>query len=573
MGVSDEVRPSGSGRGAASPPGALRYRGDDRRGLVPTPRTVGTGYLALACLVVLLALIINLGGRHPELDPAQMGRLTTSLDGVALAFACIVAALCIMRWRLVGEAAALQFGVASGVYATVVLGPSVVIAGTDPAPGALPAAGRIVIAVLVVAAITGPEVDAGVRPSRSFGRAAAGVIGAAFVVSWLPVAADLLLTPGEQLDNGLQTGASGAGATVLWLVLGTWAVLRGQRRRRPLIAWFGLGMIALAAGAATPLWRTADGSMTDLGTVSLQVLALSCICAGAIKELLRAFREKDGRLLASVTTARAAESRLQVDLEVQRERAHEASNVLAAIEAATLALERYRDQLGEDERAELSSSITSEVHRMHQLVQGTADASQLGRFRPSEAIAPLVTCLATQVTDIHVDVPPHLVAVGRAADTVQVIHNVLENARRYGGGRITLTATLHHDQVVLRVTDTGPGIPPGQERSIFERGVRGDTALGTSGSGLGLSISRDLMRDQGGEIRLAAPDRGGGAAFEIALPGFSSLVGDQPVDQLQDLRQAGSSWRSLRLARTAVVQRRVPVRVQEDDPAADVVAS
>ncbi len=189
---------------------------------------------------------------------------------------------------------------------------------------------------------------------------------------------------------------------------------------------------------------------------------------------------------------------------------------------------------------------------MQRLVEPRPQQVEVGRFHPSEAIAPLLTCLRPMATHVHVDVPYHLVAIGRPVDTVQAVHNVLENARRYGGGSITVRATLEHDRVVLRISDRGPGVAVGERETIFERGVRGSSADGTTGSGLGLYISRELMRGQGGDLRLTPPDGAGGAAFEIVLPGFSTLLDggagagdDQPLD-LRDPRPgvAGCGWSS-----------------------------
>jgi signal transduction histidine kinase len=523
----------------------LPYRGPDRRALIRAPRGVSKLLVVASVLLALLATLVLTGPETPGLDPSEARRLGTTLRGVAFTSAGLVAALCLLRWRLTGEAAALRLGVASGVYAGLVFGPRMLY-GELTAYGAssLPAAGQLTAAVLVVLALTGPEVDARIRPWPTVWRAVAGIVVIASLIAALPGANALLSTGAERATAGAEvTGITGLGIAALWVVLGSAAVQRGHRDRRPLLAWFGLGLLVLAAAAVAPMWTIADGGTTPLGTALLQVAGFVCIAAGAIDEIIRAFRTTDQRLLASVTAARAAEARLRGDHERQREQAHEAKNVLAAIEAASYALERHRDQLDANEQAELSACISNEIHRLQRLVEATAEPVEVGRFRPSEAIAPLVTCLATQVTDIDVDVPEHLVAIGGAADTVQAIHNVLENARRYGAGTITIRANLDHDTVVLRVSDEGPGVDAGEAAAIFARGIRGRASAGTNGSGLGLAISRDLMNRQGGDLRLARPETGVGAAFEIVLPGFSTLTGSASADQLEDLREHASRRR------------------------------
>jgi signal transduction histidine kinase len=548
-------------RWAALDVDAQHYRGPDRRELIRAPHGVSVVFVVTSVLLALMAVLVLIGPTTPGLDAGEARRLGTTLRGVSFTGAGVVAALCLLRWRLTGEAAALRLGVASSVYAVLVFGPGVVYGQmTGYAATSLPAAGRLAVAVLVVTAIAGPEVDARVRPWPTVARTAAGIVCVVPLAAALPGATTLLSTGAERIGSGLGvTSVSGFGIAALWTVLGCSAVQRGHRDRRPLLAWFGLGLFVLAAGAVAPLWTIADGGTAPLGTALLQVIGFLCIAAGAIDEIIRGFRTTDQRLLASVAAARAAEARLRGDHERQREQAHEAKNVLAAIEAASYALERHRDKLDASEQAELSACITNEVHRLQRLVEATSEPRELGRFRPSEAIAPLVTCLATQVTNIHLDVPDHLVVVGHVADTVQAVHNVLENARRYGAGTITVRATLDHDTVVLRVEDEGPGVAAEEGAVIFARGVRGRASAGTSGSGLGLPISRDLMNQQGGDLRLAAPVSGGGAAFEIVLPGFSTLLGQAPSQQLEDLREHGATRRRLRLVRPgsehAVTQR------------------
>jgi signal transduction histidine kinase len=524
------------------------YRGPDRRTLIRASHGVSGVLLVTAGLLAVLMVLVLLGGTTPGLDEAEARRLGTTLRGVSFTSAGVVAALCLLRWRLTGEAAALRLGVASGIYAALVLGPAVVYGALHVDVGqSLPVAARLAVVVLVALALAGPEVDARVRPWPTVVRTAAGIVIIAPLAAAVPGATRLLSTGAEQLPNG--TSGTGWGIATLWVVLGTTALCRGHRDRRPLMAWFGLGLIVLAAAAIAPSWTIADGRTAPLGTSLLQVTAFLCIAAGAMNEIIRGFRTTDQRLLASVAAARAAEARLRGDHERQRENAHEAKNVLAAIEAASYALERHRDQLDASEQAELSACITNEVHRLQRLVEATSEPVEVGRFRPSEAIAPLLTSLATQVADIHVDVPDHLVAIGRAADTVQAIHNVLENARHYGAGTITVRATLDHDVVVLRVEDEGPGVAE-EGAVIFTRGVRGRASAGTNGSGLGLPISRDLMNQQGGDLRLAEPVNGRGAAFEIVLPGFSTLLGQAP-SELEDLREHGATHRRLRLVRPA----------------------
>ncbi len=101
----------------------------------------------------------------------------------------------------------------------------------------------------------------------------------------------------------------------------------------------------------------------------------------------------------------------------------------------------------------------------------------------------------------------------------QCLTNLVENALKYApsSSPIMLEATVSPEAVCLHVRDQGPGVPEQERQRIFERFVRGSTAEGCSGSGLGLSVVRLLMERMGGSVAVAeAPE--GGADFQLVLP-------------------------------------------------------
>jgi two-component system sensor histidine kinase KdpD len=101
----------------------------------------------------------------------------------------------------------------------------------------------------------------------------------------------------------------------------------------------------------------------------------------------------------------------------------------------------------------------------------------------------------------------------------QVITNLLENAMRFAppGSEIRLTANVWHQQVEVRVSDQGPGIPPDERERVFEPFFKRDAGLGRGGTGLGLAIARAIVRAHGGRIRVEGTP-GGGTAVVFDLP-------------------------------------------------------
>ena len=110
---------------------------------------------------------------------------------------------------------------------------------------------------------------------------------------------------------------------------------------------------------------------------------------------------------------------------------------------------------------------------------------------------------------------------------VQVLLNLLSNAVKFtpAGGSVTIDSPRRAsppaapDQCFIRVRDTGIGVPLNKQSAIFEPFVRVDTSsfARTVGAGLGLSISRDLARGMGGELRVRGVE-GAGASFTLSLP-------------------------------------------------------
>jgi signal transduction histidine kinase len=108
---------------------------------------------------------------------------------------------------------------------------------------------------------------------------------------------------------------------------------------------------------------------------------------------------------------------------------------------------------------------------------------------------------------------------GDARRLRQITTALLANALAYtpAGGTIRVTTRTDRGDALLEVADTGPGIAPEDVQHIFDRFYRGSRTAGTSGSGIGLAIVRELSAAHGGTVDVAEPE-GGGAAFTVRLP-------------------------------------------------------
>ena len=103
----------------------------------------------------------------------------------------------------------------------------------------------------------------------------------------------------------------------------------------------------------------------------------------------------------------------------------------------------------------------------------------------------------------------------------QLLVNLLDNARKHGGGAVRVAVEVRDDTLVLEVDDEGAGVPPDERDLVFDRFARGRAASargGSEGTGLGLALVAQHVLAHRGTVQVL--DRpGGGARFRVVLPG------------------------------------------------------
>jgi signal transduction histidine kinase len=141
-----------------------------------------------------------------------------------------------------------------------------------------------------------------------------------------------------------------------------------------------------------------------------------------------------------------------------------------------------------------------------------------------------VAQLATEIVDLYedtaedagvtlrADVPADLNVPADRDRLRQALANLVDNAIKYTprGGRVEVTAASEGDSIVIRVSDTGPGISEQDLPRIFDRLYRGDQSRATRGLGLGLSLVRAYVEAQGGTVTVSSQP-GLGTTFQIRL--------------------------------------------------------
>ncbi|MGE0454588.1 MAG: sensor histidine kinase [Vicinamibacteria bacterium] len=313
-----------------------------------------------------------------------------------------------------------------------------------------------------------------------------------------------------------------------------------MRSLRARLLWGALlwtiGLLAATNVAVTLLLgHRLSGPLVHLGAMS--VVAVGLLAAGLSQ--VRTGMSLLGRLrtrLAAVRDGRAsrvegeypAEVRPLVDdlnsLLEERERSVERAQAKAGDLAhglktplAVLAQEAIRAAAAG--HGELAASIGQQVERMRRQVdyhlahaRAAASGAHLGaRAGVDESAQSLARTLlrlhAERGLEIELNVPGGHAVRCQRQDLDEMLGNLLDNACKWARARVALRASLEAGFVVILVDDDGPGIEPSSREAVLRRGVRADEQA--PGSGIGLSIVRDLAEVYGGSIELAHSPAGG----------------------------------------------------------------
>ena len=203
--------------------------------------------------------------------------------------------------------------------------------------------------------------------------------------------------------------------------------------------------------------------------------------------------------------------------------AHEVGNPLSGI-LGYLSLLRSRPG-ATDETLDMVKRIETEVQRIDQIVRSLLELGRPSRGAPGpvelESLIDSNVKLLSSGPEFKnlkwkIEVPPSLFARCESGPLSQVVINLLINAAQAMGGEGTLelSAAAVDGQVVLKVRDHGPGLPPEVLPRLFEPFFT--TKAAGKGTGLGLAVSRHLIEAMGGRLS-AANHAGGGAEFTVRL--------------------------------------------------------
>jgi signal transduction histidine kinase len=300
------------------------------------------------------------------------------------------------------------------------------------------------------------------------------------------------------------------------VVLGAWAGGLGPGLLATLLAVASLDFFFLGP-------RYAFGGFSARDAIDLVVFASIAALTSALNSALAGYQRKTADAEAATRAKSAFLAAVSHDLR---------SPLHAILGYAELIGSGAHGPVTPEQRRDLDRIVYCQRHLLS-LITDLLDIAQieagtlplhLAPLRAADAIARAIALVEPQLRE------KGLTLVGPSADAlppvradadrlIQILVNLLGNAVKFtDAGLVGIQTSAARDVVAITVWDTGPGIPLGDERRIFDPFVQGASGPRPShGAGLGLAISRDLARAMRGDLTLAPrPERG--AAFTLTLP-------------------------------------------------------
>jgi len=281
-------------------------------------------------------------------------------------------------------------------------------------------------------------------------------------------------------------------------------------------------------------------SITNIKTDSLMGIPL--LSKGKVIGVLEVINKRGGKFtqedqdvmlaLGAQATVAIENSRLFLQSDLIGEFVHQIRTPLSALNAATHLLKSNR--VDDQQKKKMIDIMEAEIEALSDMSSSFLDLARLQSGRKQYTVSEfnirelLSECYDIFFSDTHhqaikftLDLPESLPRiVGDRKQLKQALTNLLNNAVKYNheGGEIILKAIAKKKQVIITVSDTGLGIPEDEQSLVFEKFYRVRSHRDqVPGTGLGLSVVKQIITDHGGEITLTS-EVNVGTTFTVTLP-------------------------------------------------------
>ena len=422
----------------------------------------------------------------------------------------------VARWRVAGDVRSLLMGAALVVLGGLVI-PLTSLAGVlmgSDEQSLLRAATAVtttcVVLALVMRALTTHDDD---QPHA--GRLLAWSALACLVLFAGVVALDAWAPQALHAETLAPRVVRGTLLAVAWLYVGLEAALRSEDR-----PWAGRVAPLLGCMGVAELLQVAsvyhDGGWV-LASAGL-VAALAAVTAHrSLVDLDEAATTGQARLEAVSSALHETRVGMSQHHAWREEMVHDARNALAGVRAALTTLERYDGVLDGPTSERLRTAALGEISHLEHLII-RSERTESVDFDVAGVVTNVVEAQRANGVEVTLHAAPFR-AHGRPGDLATSLQNLLVNARDHGGNQVSVHTVTVAGRVEVHVSDQGPGLSESQLTTLFQRGARGPAS---HGSGLGLHVSRTLMRQQGGDLQLRRHH--GGAVFVLVLNAAAPLA-------------------------------------------------
>jgi signal transduction histidine kinase len=285
----------------------------------------------------------------------------------------------------------------------------------------------------------------------------------------------------------------------------------------------GLPVLLLLVGGAT--WWLVGRALAPVERIRAQVAGIG---AARVDERIPVPDTGD-EIARLATTMNDMLARLAEAQRTQRRFVADASHELRSpLTTLGASLEVAASDATDTSWRELSPLMVAEVSRMGRLVQDLLLLAKVDEHTMRLNLEDVDLDDLLEDGERRLRAHPHLVVRSQATPTRvigdrgrlgRVVTNLTDNAAQHARGEVRLSLLAEPDGALLVVEDDGPGVPAADRERVFERFVRLDDSRerGSGGSGLGLSIVREVVQAHGGTVRLL-PAPTGGCRVEVRLP-------------------------------------------------------
>jgi signal transduction histidine kinase len=294
----------------------------------------------------------------------------------------------------------------------------------------------------------------------------------------------------------------------------------------------------------SPLWRCVDqlsNNVDIVATALVDVPSAQPDSPLSIQAYSARVRNQIGQVIGTVITLRDITTLKEVERMKGRFLSgvtHELKTPLSVIQLQAGNLLRYQERLPPQKRNQLLNSIQTQAQHLEQLIEDILALSRLDGEVASasrrmvdlvELVDRVITHLRPLAEAKQIDLvwskPGGKVTIWvNLSQIEQLLRNLIDNAIKFtpSGGKVEVQVLVEStaqkaENVRIRVTDTGPGIPAEYHDQVFDRFYRLDPSHTTAGTGLGLAIVKEVVEAHNGKLYLASQP-GQGSTFLITLP-------------------------------------------------------